>query len=167
MENPWSTPAGRRARELRMTALAAGAGEVAEFAREVVAGRASSRDLLFTSALSDRALQPVRDLVEQWHRLPPADRARLEAEAANATADRIAALNALPTDPAETPPADQPHVGERPPADQPHAGERPPTDQPHAAGPPTSAGRSSRPRAARRADDTDPDEGRTFLSDAW
>lgn len=145
MENPWGTPAGLRAQEVRAKALAAGSGEVAEFAREVVAGRASSRDLLFTSALSDRALQPVRDLVEQWHRLPPADRARLEAEAANDTADRIAALNALPADALEPPPAERPHAAEPPPA----------------------AGWSARPRAARRPDDTDPDEGRTFLSDAW
>ncbi|GAA0252903.1 hypothetical protein GCM10010492_61860 [Saccharothrix mutabilis subsp. mutabilis] len=163
MENPWSTPAGRRAQELRTTALAAGSGEVAEFAREVVAGRASSRDLLFTSALSDRALQPVRDLVERWHRLPPADRARLEAEAANDTAARIAALNALPADALEPPPADALPADAR----STDALEPPPAAQPHAAEQPPAAGRSSWPRAARRPDDTDPDEGRTFLSDAW
>ncbi|MFI9812488.1 hypothetical protein [Saccharothrix variisporea] len=136
MENPWATPAGVRAQQARTAQLAAGSGEVADFAREVVAGRASSRDLLCTSALSDRALQPVRDLVERWHRLSPAERARVEAEAATAVEDRIAALNTLPTEP---PAAESPE--------------------------PRWSGRS---RPSRRpGDDPDPDEGRTFLSDAW
>ncbi|MEJ2859159.1 MULTISPECIES: hypothetical protein, partial [unclassified Saccharothrix] len=134
MENPWATPAGLRAQQARTVQLAAGSGEVADFAREVVAGRASSRDLLYRSALSDQALQPVRDLVERWHRLPPADRARLEAEAATAVEDRIAALNTLPTEPlAAEPPAAEPRAAE-PRAAEPRAAE-PRAAEPRAAEP--------------------------------
>ncbi|NUT91505.1 MAG: hypothetical protein HOY78_05685 [Saccharothrix sp.] len=159
MENPWATPAGLRAQQARTVRLAAGSGEVADFAREVLAGRASSRDLLYTSALSDRALQPVRDLVDRWHRLPPADRARVEAEATTALEDRIAALNTLPTEPA----ADAPVVDGPP---EPSA----PSESPVAPASPASTGQgwSRRSRPARRpSDDPDEDEGRPFLSDAW
>ncbi|WP_309115028.1 hypothetical protein [Saccharothrix sp.] len=159
MENPWATPAGLRAQQVRLTHLAAGSGEIADFAREVVAGRASTRDLLYASALSDRALQPVRDLVEQWHRLSAADRARLEAEAANDVEDRIAALNTLPD---QAPPA-----ADAPPADQasPAAGQgSSAADRGSSAADQASWAR--RP-VRRRPDDPDPDEGRTFMSDAW
>lgn len=160
VENPWATPAGLRAQQARTVRLAAGSGEVADFAREVVAGRASSRDLLYTSALSDRALQPVRDLVDRWHRLPPADRARVEAEAATAVQDRIAALNTLPTEPA----SDDPTAVDGPP--EPPAS----TESTEPPAPPASKGQgwSGRSRPARRpGDDPDEDEGRPFLSDAW
>ncbi|XVV05163.1 hypothetical protein ACQPW3_07115 [Actinosynnema sp. CA-248983] len=160
MENPWGTPAGLRAQQVRLTHLAAGSGEIADFAREVVAGRASTRDLLYTSALSDRALQPVRDLVERWHRLPPADRARLEVEAVQDTEDRIAALNDLPADP---PPTSDEALS----ADQaPSATEQAPPAGGQASSAADQASWSRRP-VRRRPDDPDPDEGRTFMSDAW
>jgi hypothetical protein len=49
MTNPFDTSIGRQARLARFRLLAAGTGPVADFAKEVVAGRADPRDLLTTS----------------------------------------------------------------------------------------------------------------------
>ncbi|MFD1150560.1 hypothetical protein [Saccharothrix hoggarensis] len=94
-QNPWQTPAGERAQQVRLRVLAQGRGEVAEFAREVLAGRASIRDVVYSPVLSDAALEPVRSSVAAWDRMSNAERERLAAEAANHTEERIAALNAL------------------------------------------------------------------------
>lgn len=93
MTAPWQTEAGQAAMATRLRLLARGDGEVAEFAAEVVAGRARARDLLYSSILSDQALQGVRDSVDAWQRLPAAERDDLLAAAAADTARRIAELN--------------------------------------------------------------------------
>jgi hypothetical protein len=64
-DNPWDTEQGRAARAEEFRRLARGEGVLAEFAREVLAGRVDARALVYSSVLSDEAVQNVHALVDQ------------------------------------------------------------------------------------------------------
>jgi hypothetical protein len=91
--DPWNTEAGRTARQAQLRLLAADTGEVGEFAREVVAGRARYRDVLYASILDDRHIGTALANVEAWTTLPPETRDTMIAESDKATEQLIAELN--------------------------------------------------------------------------
>jgi hypothetical protein len=118
VDNPWNTEQGRIARIEAFRWLARGEGELADFARDVVAGRATARDLVTTPGLSDAALGAVRGAVEEWQALPDDERERLVAESDTAMRERIAGLVSSAVEHRKTtarrpePPDDEPY--ERP-----------------------------------------------------
>lgn len=65
--NPFDTPAGRRAQLAEYRLLATGSGPMADFAAEVLAGRAQPRDLVTTGWV-------VEDWIDELH--AEADRLR-------------------------------------------------------------------------------------------
>lgn len=97
--NPWDTAAGLAARRAQLQLLAQDKGEVGEFAREVIAGRARYRDVLYSSILGDRHIGAVLDNVDAWTRLTPEERETMIADADTATEQLIAELNALDPEP--------------------------------------------------------------------
>jgi hypothetical protein len=97
-DNPWQTAAGRRARSVQFRALAAGDGTLAEFARDVVSGRARPRDLLYSSALAEQLLPDPEEFARRWHELSEEERAAL-GDPEDVTRQRIAALNTLADEP--------------------------------------------------------------------
>lgn len=99
METPWHTEAGRAARRAQLRLLAQDKGEVGEFAREVLEGRASYRDVLYASILDDRQVGAALANVEAWTRLPQETREALVADSDRATEELIAELNAQPPKP--------------------------------------------------------------------
>lgn len=97
--NPWNTEAGLRARRAQLRLLAQDKGDVGEFAREVIAGRAHYRDVLYSSILDDRHIGTALDTVETWTRLTPEARETMIADADKATEQLIAELNDLDPEP--------------------------------------------------------------------
>jgi hypothetical protein len=92
MHNPWDTEQGRIARAETFRRLAQGDGELADFAKDVVAGRASPRDLVTSNVLSDGFMDTLRVAVEKWHELPDDDREHRVAGADTAMRERITQL---------------------------------------------------------------------------
>lgn len=90
--NPWQTEAGRTAQQIRLSHLAASSGELAEFAREVVAGRAEYRDVLYSQVLSDDGLAGVRTAIGEWNELPRPAREQMIADAGSALSRYIDAV---------------------------------------------------------------------------
>lgn len=90
--NPWQTEAGRTAQQIRLSHLAASSGELAEFAREVVAGRAEYRDVLYSQVLSDDGLVGVRTAIGEWNELPLPAREQMIADAGSALSRYIDAV---------------------------------------------------------------------------
>lgn len=89
VDNPWNTEQGRIARAETFRRLAQGDGELADFAKDVVAGRASPRELITSTVLSDGFLEPLRAAVDTWHALPDTDREQRVADADAAMRERI------------------------------------------------------------------------------
>jgi len=109
----WDTAAGQRARQAQLHLLAQDPGDVGEFAKEVIAGRARYRDVLYASILDDRHIATVLDAVDTWSRLTPEERETMIADVDTATEHLIAELNNL--DPALDPAPEQgPDDDERP-----------------------------------------------------
>ncbi|MGW6930645.1 hypothetical protein ACWGE0_11310 [Lentzea sp. NPDC054927] len=71
--NPFDTPSGRQAQLAEYRLLAAGEGPVADFAKEVVAGRADPRDLLTVGWV-------VEDWIDQFEDMEPAAESAADAE---------------------------------------------------------------------------------------
>lgn len=92
VNNPWSTEQGRIARAEVFRRLARQDGELADFAKDVVAGRASPRDLLTSNVLSDTFMEALRGQAQKWHDLPDSERERLAEGAEEAVRERIARL---------------------------------------------------------------------------
>lgn len=110
--NPWDTEEGRQARRAQLRLLAQDQGDVGEFAREVIVGRAWYRDVLYSSILDDRHLGTALDTVEAWTRLTPEDREAMIADVDRATEQLIAELNEL--DPEPEPPSGRDDEGPGP-----------------------------------------------------
>ncbi|OXM64601.1 MULTISPECIES: hypothetical protein [Amycolatopsis] len=112
--SPWRTEQGRAALRNWMTLLARGEGDIADFARDVVAGRAQPQDLLYSAYLDERTVASLHQAVDDWHALP-ADQQQAAITAAGETTEaQIAALAAAEvTEPARrpAPPADDPGDG--------------------------------------------------------
>jgi hypothetical protein len=72
MTNPFDTATGRQARLTQFRLLAKGTGPVADFAKEVVAGRANSRDLLTTSWVVEDWLDDVQAEADRFRDSPDA-----------------------------------------------------------------------------------------------
>jgi hypothetical protein len=93
--SPWRTEQGRRARHNQLTLLARGDGDLADFARDVLAGRAKPEDLLYRSYLSEKTLRTAHAEIDAWNALPEAER-QADVDGAEArTRAEIAALAAL------------------------------------------------------------------------
>lgn len=107
--HPWETAAGLKARRAQLELLAQDDGAVGEFAKEVIAGRARYRDVLYSSILDDRHIAQALDTVEAWTRLPPEERETMIADADTAAAQLIAELNGLAPEP--EPPIDHDYDG--------------------------------------------------------
>jgi hypothetical protein len=91
-ENPWATEQGRAARAELLRRVAEGEGELAEYAREVLAGRVEARMLLYSSVLSDEAMNTMHRMADQWNALPGDQREAMVADADAQLRERIAAL---------------------------------------------------------------------------
>ncbi|SEF23538.1 hypothetical protein SAMN05421837_102235 [Amycolatopsis pretoriensis] len=102
--SPWRTEQGRRARHNQLALLARGDGDLADFARDVLAGRAKPEDLLYRSYLSEKTLHTAHAEIDAWNALPEADRQAAVEEAEGRTRAEIAALAAL--DLSQPPPDD-------------------------------------------------------------
>lgn len=90
--NPFDTPSGRQAQLAEYRLLAAGEGPVADFAKEVVAGRADPRDLLTVGWV-------VEDWIDQFENVEPAADAEFTAEEAEAFLERhLAGVASLDVD---------------------------------------------------------------------
>jgi hypothetical protein len=93
--SPWRTEQGRRARHNQLILLARGDGDLADFARDVLAGRAKPEDLLYRSYLSEKTLGTAHAEIDAWNALPEAER-QADVDGAEArTRAEIAALAAL------------------------------------------------------------------------
>jgi len=90
-----------------MVLLARGEGDLADFARDVLAGRANPEDLLYRSYLSEKTLDAAFADVDAWHALPESEQEAAIAAAAARTREEIEALAAL--DLSDTPPEDEGH----------------------------------------------------------
>ncbi|MFC7616261.1 hypothetical protein ACFQV2_25090 [Actinokineospora soli] len=88
-----------------MRLLASGTGELADFAREVLTGRVTERALLYSTILTDTALNPARSAAEAWHHLPHNEQQAIVASAVENTWSEIDTLN-TPTRPTPPPPPD-------------------------------------------------------------
>jgi hypothetical protein len=97
--HPWDTSAGLKARRAQLQLLAQDKGDVGEFAKEVIAGRAQYRDVLYSSILGDRHIGEALDTVDTWTRLTPEQRETMIADADTATEQLIAELNELDLEP--------------------------------------------------------------------
>jgi len=97
----WDTAAGQQARQAQLRLLAQDQGHVGEFAKEVIAGRARYRDVLYSSILDDRHIGTVLDAVDTWSRLTPDEREALIADVDRATEQLIAELNELDPEPTD------------------------------------------------------------------
>jgi hypothetical protein len=93
--SPWQTEQGRLARHQQMVLLARGEGDLADFARDVLAGRAKPEDLLYRSYLDGKTLDAAYAGVDAWHALPEAEQQAAIAGAEAATRAEIAGLAAL------------------------------------------------------------------------
>ncbi|WP_372661109.1 hypothetical protein [Amycolatopsis kentuckyensis] len=93
--SPWRTELGRRARHNQLILLARGDGDLADFARDVLAGRAKPEDLLYRSYLSEKTLRTAHAEIDAWNALPEAERQAAVDEADARTRAEIAALAAL------------------------------------------------------------------------
>jgi len=96
LENPWATEAGQAARLKQLRYLATGEGAFADFAADVLAGRASLRSLLGGSMLADDDVQEAVDRAQRWRDLPEAERQVLMEDGREFTEWTIAALNKAP-----------------------------------------------------------------------
>jgi hypothetical protein len=104
MTTPWRTDEGHAAMDTRMRLLAREPGDIGEFARDVVAGRASPRDLLYSSVLDEDTIRALHADIDAWHALPEAERDAAIAAAPATTAAEIAALAAYSEPKAPEPP---------------------------------------------------------------
>jgi hypothetical protein len=93
--SPWRTGPGRLARHNQMVLLARGEGDLADFARDVLAGRAKPEDLLYRSYLSEKTVDAAHEEVDGWLALPEAEQEAAVAAAEAGTRAEIAALAAL------------------------------------------------------------------------
>lgn len=109
--NPWRTEQGRRALDTRLRLLAGGRGELAEFAREVLAGRARPHDLLYSPLLDERTLAAIDAEIDRWHALPEAQRQAALSRVQEDTLAEIAALAALDPEPQSPAPPKDPDEG--------------------------------------------------------
>lgn len=89
-----------------MVLLARGEGDLADFARDVLAGRAKPEDLLYRSYLDSKTIDAAYVGVDAWHALPEAEQQAAIAGAEAATRAEIAGLAAL--DLSEPPPPPPP-----------------------------------------------------------
>lgn len=71
MTNPFDTPAGRQAQLATFRRLAAaGDGAISDFAKEVVAGRASPRELLTTGWVVESWIDDLRTVAQAYQDAP-------------------------------------------------------------------------------------------------
>jgi hypothetical protein len=96
---PWRTEQGRLALHNRMRLLARGEGDFADFARDVLAGRAKPHDLLYSSVLNESTLEALHETVEEWHGLSDAEKQSAMTAADAETRAEIAELAALDLSP--------------------------------------------------------------------
>jgi hypothetical protein len=91
--NPWDSPAADRARLTLFRALASGSGAMADFAKDVVAGTRSPRDVLTTPWAVEEDLDDLMADVTRFSELPEADRATTEEEALALVERHLATLD--------------------------------------------------------------------------
>ena len=109
--SPWRTQQGRLARHNQMVLLARGEGDLADFARDVLAGHAKPEDLLYRSYLSEETLEAAHAGIDEWHALPEAERQAALDGAEAGIREEIAALAALDLSEPEIAPEDDDHGG--------------------------------------------------------
>lgn len=107
MSDIWLSERGRQARHKLLRLAAAGDDpEMAELAREMLAGRVSLRDATHTSAYSEILLRGMDPMLRTWEQLPESERHYARDHAGELLAEAISAIEGLP-DPerrdAETP----------------------------------------------------------------
>ncbi|WIV55467.1 hypothetical protein [Amycolatopsis nalaikhensis] len=93
--SPWRTEQGRLARHNQLVLLARGEGDLADFARDVLAGRAKAEDVLYRSYLDESTLAAAHEGIDEWHALPEAEQQAAIAVADARTREEITALAAL------------------------------------------------------------------------
>jgi hypothetical protein len=107
MTNPFATAEGEQAQRNLFRALAAvDDGAMADFAKEVVAGRRSPRDLLAQGWAVESVMDETLAAVDKFHRLPEAERAALVEEGPAFLEEYVAGLAGL--DAELTPPPARP-----------------------------------------------------------
>ena len=104
--NPWDSPAADRARMNLFRALAEGSGALADFAKDVVAGTRSPRDVLTARWAVEEDIDDLMADVVRFSELPEAERATTEQEALALVERHLAALD--PVDPPRTEPRPSP-----------------------------------------------------------
>jgi hypothetical protein len=95
-DSPWSTMAGRHAREVQLRMLAKEQGVIGEFATEVLTGRAQLHAILHSSILPDEIHGEIRGAIDEWNKLPEEERDAAIQNWATNTAQMIEALNSTP-----------------------------------------------------------------------
>ena len=96
--NPFDTPAGRQAQLAEYRLLATGTGPIADFAAEVLAGRAQPRDLVTTGWVVEDWLDALQAEADRFRSSPGADE-EFSPEEAEAFLERhLAGVAALDVD---------------------------------------------------------------------
>jgi hypothetical protein len=107
MTNPFTTAEGEQAQRNLFRALAAvDDGAMADFAKEVVAGRRSPRDLLTQGWAVESVMDETLAAVDKFHRLPEAEREVLVEEGPAFLEEYVAGLAGMDVEP--TPPPARP-----------------------------------------------------------
>ncbi|MBB5802026.1 hypothetical protein F4560_001794 [Saccharothrix ecbatanensis] len=107
MTNPFTTAEGEQAQRNLFRALAAADdGAMADFAKEVVAGRRSPRDLLTQGWAVESVMDETLAAVDKFHRLPEAEREVLVEEGPAFLEEYVAGLAGMDVEP--TPPPARP-----------------------------------------------------------
>jgi hypothetical protein len=98
MTNPFDTPAGQRAQLAEYRLLATGSGPMADFAAEVLAGRARPRDLVTTGWVVEDWIDELQAEADRFRSSPGADE-EFSPEEAEALLERhLAGVAALDVD---------------------------------------------------------------------
>lgn len=109
MTNPFATADGEQAQRKLFRALAAADdGAMADFAKEVVAGRRTPRDLLTQGWAVESAMADTLAAIDKFHRLPETERTTLVEGGAAFLDEYVAGLAGLDEAELTPPPAPPP-----------------------------------------------------------
>jgi hypothetical protein len=105
MSDIWSSERGRQARHKLLRLAADGDDpEIAELAREILAGRMEFRDALNSSAYSEILLSRLQPKLRIWADLPESEREYARQHADELLTEAISAIEEIPIEPAQTKP---------------------------------------------------------------
>jgi hypothetical protein len=114
MTNPFATAAGEQAQRTLFRALAAGDdGALADFAKEVVSGRRTPRDLLTQGWAVESVMGETVAEIDKFHRLPETERTALVAAGPAFLDEYVSGLAALDVEAEPTPPPARPRPRSR------------------------------------------------------